>query len=298
MGELTVYPDANPESTSVDGNVVMTSVGSAWSTIRDGSGTSATDEDVSLPLTWGCGTSSNTYSYLSRGVFLFDTSDILEGYTITSAVLHINYTNSVSSGYSFFDISGYAIHLVASSPGSNTELVAGDYDSLGTTDLSDTTMGLGGLIMAGFPRVWDLPLNADGLASITKEGVTKLGLRFSFDIGDTAPVWISDAYYEFYFDSAEVESGYPQLVITYTGDSKYFMTAQSDETTAPRSWRIYGSNDQAAWTLIDTQTDITFSADEEKEFAVDSDAYTYYRLYVDEINGASSWELHDLNYQI
>jgi hypothetical protein len=77
--------------------------------------------------------------------------------------------------------------------------------------------------------------------------------------------------------------------------ASYSITAQSDETTAPRSWKLLGSDDNENWTEIDSQDDITFSSNEKKEYGIDGTQYAYYRLYVTETNGAPYYQIHEFD---
>lgn len=74
----------------------------------------------------------------------------------------------------------------------------------------------------------------------------------------------------------------------------YSITAQADETAAPNTWTLWGSDDGADWTLIDTQTDIVFTTGEKKTFAADV-AYTHIKIDVTKTNGASFYDIHELS---
>lgn len=85
----TFYPDADPESTSVDGIVARTNIGvSLWGDLRDGAGTYVVDTDVANSL-FHLDSSfvTNKWSKILRGIHLFDTSAISDTDTIDSATL-------------------------------------------------------------------------------------------------------------------------------------------------------------------------------------------------------------------
>ena len=110
-----------------------------------------------------------------------------------------------------------ALNLYSASPNSDTEIVAGDYDSLGTTAYATA---ISFETIAG--NDWStFTLNPTGLAAlqsaISSGGVFRIGLRESiYDAANEAPVWGSnqDAYVTFY--SADFsEDDAPTLTITY-----------------------------------------------------------------------------------
>jgi hypothetical protein len=112
------------------------------------------------------------------------------------------------------------LNIYSSNPASNTALVAGDFDSLGTTAFCDTPI----LFTNWGTGYNDFALNASGLAAISKTGVSKFGLRnANYDVADELdpnnhdPSWSSDttsAVSPWYSEKGE---GYqPKLVVTYT----------------------------------------------------------------------------------
>lgn len=70
---------------------------------------------------------------------------------------------------------------------------------------------------------------------------------------------------------------------------RYTLTSANDVPNRdPGSWTVSGSNDGANWTLIDTQTGITFANRfEEKSFSVNSDIkYLYFRIEMTCVSGS------------
>ena len=83
-----VYPDADPESTSVDGYAAFDASTSSWSTIQ--SATSSASAEDTPTLSNGAYTGKDAGQYwLYRAFFLFDTSSI-ESDTIDSATFSLN----------------------------------------------------------------------------------------------------------------------------------------------------------------------------------------------------------------
>lgn len=180
----TFYPDPHPETTSVDGRVAHNQAEQDWSVIRDGAGTAFNDNAVSL-ATIQIASDGGTDKFLQmiRGIFLFDTSSI--GADSVSSATFSFYGSNKADGLSATP----DINVYSSNPASNTGLVAGDYDSLGTTDFA-TAITYASFTTAGYN---DFILNASGISAIDTGGVTKLGLRNSnYDVADVAPTWSAD----------------------------------------------------------------------------------------------------------
>lgn len=207
----TYYPDAHTETTSVDGYVTE-GTDAIWATIKADAGESANDTDVVFYLLF-FSTSSTTdiWSLIYRGIFLFDTSGLPDGATISAAVLSLY-------GYIKSDTLEITpnVCIYSSAPASNNDLVAGDYDSLGTTAFSNTITYANWLVADPF---WNnFTLNTAGKAAISLTGVSKFGSRNpTYDVGTSTPTWVSakSCYLGSY--SAEQGEGYkPKLVVTYT----------------------------------------------------------------------------------
>lgn len=85
----------------------------------------------------------------------------------------------------------------------------------------------------------------------------------------------------------DLGSGVTKLV------TKYALTsANDDDTRDPKDWELQGSNDNSAWTTVDTITGETFaSRGLRKEYTCDTPgttAYRYWRLYINANNGNGS----------
>ena len=159
----------------------------------------------------GVGNAANTFRNLIRSFFLFDTSSLPDGATITSATISIYGTNKDATN----DVPAPDIGLVATTPASDTAIATGDYDQQGTTLLSNT-ISYNSWSTTGYNT---FTLNASGLSAISKTGITKLGFRIESDRTNTAPT--GDIFYSgvkrvfgyFYTNNASVD---PKLEITYT----------------------------------------------------------------------------------
>lgn len=203
MSVLTVQPDADPETSSVDGLVYHSSTNDTFSNLRSGSGTNADDSDTgSQYIGIAAGASDGEWDALWRSIFGFDTSDLTSDARINSATLTLETSLVDTGGLSASDAK---MCLVSANPASDTALVAGDYDSLGTTELATRIEATGGEDT--------FTLNQDGLDYINKTGTTHFGLRIGFDLDNNEPSWADYLITGFY---AEYENYEPTLEITYS----------------------------------------------------------------------------------
>ena len=215
MATLTVYPNADPESTSVDGYVNHIEGGVAFGTLVAGAGTGASDTTAENEIVLiDSGINSNTWDEIWRSIFLFDTSPLTASATISAATMSIMGTYKFDTFATDINLN---INIYTSAPASNTALVAGDYDSLGTTAQSDTAITYANWLTT--PAYNDFVLNATGLGNISKTAVTKFGARnANYDVANSAPTWEESKQARLggnYSDAAGTSSD-PKLVITYT----------------------------------------------------------------------------------
>lgn len=217
---LTAYPDADPETTTVDGGFQTDASNATWATVHDATTGTATDNGAFINAAgFLCGTTSNRFTHIYRSMFLFDTSSLTSSATISSTVFSLwNRFKQDDGGRT------PSINVYDATPASNTALVNGDYDNFGTTalataisyaswDNTDTIYG-------------DFTLNATGIAAVSKTGVTKLGVRdATYDVPNSAPTWGSEQSSRFGTRSADTAGTTqdPKLVVTYTiASAKHF----------------------------------------------------------------------------
>jgi len=209
--EDTFYPDADPETSSVDGKVEHSEAGLTWAGLVAATGTGANPSAAACTVNKiYSGTITDKWETLRRGVFLFDTSALPDACVITSAVLSIYGRGKVDEGSWTPNVNIYS-----SDPASNTDLVAGDFDSLGSVAYA-TAITYAAWSTSGYN---DFTLNASGKGAISKTGVSKFGTRDAkYDVSGTPPSpWASDdiSYLQNYY--AEQGAGYkPKLVVTYS----------------------------------------------------------------------------------
>ncbi len=211
MAVVTFNPDADPETSSVDGEVRhFDASGRSWSSLVSAVGTAAADSDTTIKCVgFDSHSDTNKWQQIHRGIFLFDTSSLPGNTTITAAILSLWEDDT-------FDQLGATPNIAVYSalPASDTALDAGDFNSLGSTPFSDP-IAYGDIIPDAYN---DFTLNADGLAAISKTGISKFGLRNpSYDVAGSSPPWSATLISFIRFKSAEVSpSRAPKLVVTHT----------------------------------------------------------------------------------
>lgn len=214
----TFYPDADPETNTVDGLVRRNYTASTWADLRDGAGTEAYPSFAGPGDTASLFSSATTNAWdtLVRSIYLFDTSSLPDDCTITSATFSL-YIDSVQDNFD------QAVGVVSSNPASNTDLVPADYGTLGTTryatdiDITNITVG----------QYTDWDLNSSGIAAISKTGITKLGVRLSGDIDNIEPTWQASLVGEINARFADYGSTQPKLVVNYTIPKSFTITETS-----------------------------------------------------------------------
>ena len=219
MPSRTFYPDADPETSSVDGSVWHIE-NTDWASLRAAAGNFYTDDDdgsVYEMVGIGSYTDSNVWNRIVRGILLFDTSLLPKDCTILSAILSV-YTNFKRDGLNLGDT--FKVNVYGSSPASNVGLANGDFDSLGSTPLCDTPITYSGFTV---DERQEFALNAAGLALVSKTGLTKLGLReVTYDVGGATPTWVRFVRNQIMIYLAEKGGDYrPKLVVTYVGGQQH-----------------------------------------------------------------------------
>jgi hypothetical protein len=154
------------------------------------------------------GAGSTMFRDLYRSVFLFNTVTLDDGCSVSAATFS-PYLGSKFDGL----VDTPTVNVCSSAPASNTDLVAGDYDSLGTTLFASS-------------KLWrditsyaynNFALNAAGIAAISKTGVTKLGVRYNdIDVSRGTPHWVQYQTNSIMMTYAEGGSNKPKLAVTWS----------------------------------------------------------------------------------
>jgi len=213
----TVYPDPDPETNTVDGNVLRSVASEDYSVLRSGAGTGSSDNGGSFNLRTQTDADNITdkWNAIERGIMLYDTSPISDGDTIDSAILSL-YGDQSTDNYS----TEPETTIVASTPASDTALEDADYGQLGTTELTDTRINHTTINIGSYN---DFTLNSSGLSNISKTGLSKFGIRSGWDFDGTPPTWADTASRQLYTGSE------------YTGTSRDSKLAVTHSTPASDS---------------------------------------------------------------
>ena len=208
--DATFSPDANPESTTVDGMVRGSSQGS-WATLIGGVANYVDDSGASGDLSVQATGTSNVYEQYRHMFFGFDTSSIGAGQQIDSATLRLNFDNQRS-----IMALGLYSQIYTSSPASNTSLAIGDYMAFGSNPLTDSARNME---TESFDRTnITQTLNADGHAAINMEAVTNLGIGVTAAHESGSPTWSSGAAAKINILTAETTgtANDPLLTVTHS----------------------------------------------------------------------------------
>lgn len=208
---LTAYPDANPETNSVDGGtwLVDSSTDRAWSTIRSAGANNVSDSATTIVVGgYFCSTTSNQFWGLYRSFFLFNTSSIGATGAITAATLSLFGSSKQNTAGGNFNTNIYS-----SNPASNTSLSTSDHGSLGTTAFS-SNIAYNSWNASAYNS---FALNSSGIAAISKTGITKFGGRTANDAENVAPTWASfgNANIQCYSADQSGTGNDPRLSVTY-----------------------------------------------------------------------------------
>jgi len=225
--DATFTPDANPETTSVDGMAARISQTESWGDLITGvgnyGGSSATQE------VFGVTSHSVTDEFTQNWCIflLFDTSAIGTGQEVGFATLTMKYDRSSDSD---MDISS---NIYSSNPASNTNIVAADYMLLGSTpfstarDLYTETDGSTEVVRT---------LNSDGRSAVSVTGITKLGLGLvqAHEAGGGTPTWAYPASSRIMVRLSEYSgtADDPLLTVTHSsGPTQLVLRDRVKETT-------------------------------------------------------------------
>lgn len=202
----TFYPDADAESTCVDGFAYHYEDELTWAQIWGAAGSGSGDN-------WGSGdcallqaSATTGWVHLARGIFLFDTSGIADTDTVSDAVMSLH----GDAGPAMNDLSEW-IQLTSSAPASNTAIANSDYANLGGP--IGPTFSLGDWNSTGYNAL-TMYSAAD---TINKSGVTKLGTRISGDANNIPPSSTPGAVSRVscYFAEETGSGSDPKLVVTH-----------------------------------------------------------------------------------
>lgn len=200
----TFYPDADVESTSVDGYTNGFSP-TSFADVRSIAGSGSNDVNTIIIVRSDEQSASSFIIY--RSPVLLDTSSIADTDSIDSGTMSFYATLNDDNGSD-------SVALTTCTPASNTALVNSDYNIANWSDIQQATaIDQTSLTLNDYNT---FTLNATGLSNISKTGITKFGIRLLKDVTNTAPT--AGSFIRAYFSSADVEGTAqdPKLVVTHT----------------------------------------------------------------------------------
>jgi len=168
----------------------------SWSYIHDGSSGGVTNNEVAVKLYHA----SNGDYAISRGFLIFNTSSIPSNCTIHSVYLQFQagYNNELNA----------TMQIVDNNQISNSSLTGTDYPRLGTANYGQFAFSAMSTA-TGYVNSFAVSPSA-----IVKGGTTKLGLRTTNDVNNSAPGGNTESRVSIH---GYTDSNYPvRLVITYT----------------------------------------------------------------------------------
>ena len=209
---LTVYPNPHPESTSVDGWVAE-QTDAVWATIRAAAGDDHQDATGGQALMVRLERVGTNWSEISRSIFLYDTSPLTASANISETIMSLKGTTTQSAN----DLGGtWTYNVYTSNPASNTDLVNGDYATLGDVAQCDTAVSFASFASGNYS---DFTMNSTGLGNVSKTGISKFGFRNANYDGDNVEGPGSGTnnatYVSGYFAAADTSND-PKMVVTYT----------------------------------------------------------------------------------
>lgn len=179
-----------------DGSVYVAN--SSWSTARGASSGTAAYTDATRYMM--ADKDASTYT-VARTYFPFDTSSIPDTDDISSATFSVD--NSGGEGTR-------SAVLILTTTSSETTLTGTDFAALTLNSPSEGTASRVALTSIGYK---DFIMNATGIGWISKTGYTKLGLRLSNDVDDSAPTVRN--YVLLYCSEQTGTTNDPVLVVTH-----------------------------------------------------------------------------------
>lgn len=124
---------------------------------------------------------------------------------------------------------------------------------------------------------------------LNESGTTLLAATSSTNYGSEPPGNAFDGSATTYWTTDGVSSGWLRAQLaSAVVETQYKITRRDDlPNRNPKTWTFEGSNDGSTWTVLDTQTNITWpTSGETKTFTfANSTAYSYYRLNISANNG-------------
>lgn len=204
---LIFYPDAHPETSSVDGYIYKSGSDVTFATIRSSSGTARDDSGTALNVKLVAGGTTDRFAQMQRAFVLFDTASLPSNSIVTDA-----YVDIYSNGFKYNYLGETTLDIVSSNPASNTALSISDYSSIGSTSFGSISYSN---FQSGYNR---FTLNASGISNVSIGGVSKFALTLGWDVAASfTGTWSAYQYTQYTMQSKEYlgTSNDPRLTVGY-----------------------------------------------------------------------------------
>ena len=209
----TFYPAAGANSPA-DGRTRQQHLpkgsGATWATVIGGAGNEANSSgDGDSGMQMESDSATDKWTQVGRAAWMFDTSTIGAD-NIDSSTISF-YGSAKGDNLSITP----DINVYSAAPAATNDVVAGDYDSYGSTAFS-SVITLANISTTAYN---DFSLNASGITNISKTGVSKFGTRnANYDVAAVAPTWSNDTGSWLFFNTAD-QAGTtkdPKLVVVHS----------------------------------------------------------------------------------
>lgn len=188
----TVFPDDDPESSTVAGRVAE-STQAGWSTIHAvTSGDSANPDAGVSPRVYGS-TTTDEFGTIWRAFSYFNISSVSSGDTISSVTLSL-YVTAVYDQFTGSDCR--SVGVIIGTLASDTNIVVGDFDAYTATRYA-SDLAMASMATSEYAsNAWSF--NATGIAAAETatdgDGILRLAVMIDNDIDNSAPTWESDKF--------------------------------------------------------------------------------------------------------
>jgi hypothetical protein len=212
---LTAYPDAHPETTTIDGRVIKNGADLTFAGIVAAAGNACDPEAAEGGIFIQANTVSAHYQTMCRAIALFDTSSLSNATAIKTAILSFAGATADLGATKANNLGSPDWTIAASTPASNTAIANSDYEQTGSTSFGSIAYADWS---ASADTYNDCTLNATGLAAVSKTSVSKFSGKFSWDVSGTfGGSWSSNAASGFSINFADTAGTTydPKLVVTY-----------------------------------------------------------------------------------
>lgn len=211
---LTQYPWSIGTDNPVNERVARVGISETWSVIIAGAGNNASSIDETNFCFMRCSNGVNTFDFVGRSIFCFDTSALTSGATISATVMSL-YGSSKSDA--FTTPAAPNLDIYTSTPAATNATAVGDYNQIGTTSQTGSPISYASFSTTAYN---DFTFDATGRGNVSKTGISKFGARnANHDVANSSPTWNSGnpgAGLTGFYAMKTGTTNDPKLVVTYS----------------------------------------------------------------------------------